>query len=111
MKCKSLLVVVLLGLPTCQDAERSVQQDCDSGDMQGCTDLGVMYATGAGVTRDDARAVSLYQRACDGGEMRGCFNLGLIYRTGAGVTRDDARARSLYRQACDGGLPEACTRE
>jgi TPR repeat protein len=40
-----------------------------------------MYDKGEGVTRDLARAVSLYQQACDGGEALGCLNLGVSRAT------------------------------
>ena len=67
-----------------------------------------MYFSGEGVTRDPARAASLYQQACDGGAVESCYNLGVLYENGAGVTRDLARAASLYQQACDGGLAQGC---
>ena len=38
----------------------------------------------ASVTRDLARAASLYQQACDGGAVEGCFNLGVMYDAGEG---------------------------
>ena len=38
----------------------------------GCTNLGLMYAFGAGVTLNLARAAGLYQTACEGGERLAC---------------------------------------
>ena len=70
-----------------------------------------MYATGDGVTRDVARAATLFQRACDGGEARGCYALAVSYNTGVGVTQDLARAATLFRQACDGGYAAGCRAE
>ena len=72
MNHKSVFAVVLLGLLACQDAERRYQQACDGGDMQGCYNLGVSYATGEGVTQDLDRALSLFQQACDGGFVEAC---------------------------------------
>jgi TPR repeat protein len=81
---------------------------CDGGALTGCTNLGVMYSDGRGVTQNAARAVELLRRACDGGDMFGCTNLGVIYSDGRGVAQDAARAVELYRQACDGGDMNGC---
>ncbi len=71
MKRKSLLVLVSLALFACQDAER-LRLSCDDGNATACYNLGALYANGERVTRDLARAVSLYQQACDGGLARAC---------------------------------------
>ncbi len=66
------------------------------------------YESGEGVTRDLARAVSLYQQACDGGEAAGCSNLGALYESGEGVPQNSAHAATLFQQACDGGYAPGC---
>ena len=109
MRQRLLLAVVLVGLLSCQDVERAYREACEGGDMLGCNELGVLYGTGEGVTKDLEHAAILYQRACDGGEMWGCVNLGTMYGTGEGVTRDRPRAIELYQQACDGGQNWGCT--
>ena len=40
--------------------------------MEGCANLGLIYVNGQGVTRDVARALSLYQQACEGGLVEVC---------------------------------------
>ena len=52
---------------------------CDSGNMRGCYNLGVMYTNGNGVEKDLGKAVELFKKACDGGDMDGCRNLGIMY--------------------------------
>ena len=73
MKIESVLVAAVLGLLpgplASQDTERVHRERCDDGELLSCNVLGLMYETGAGVTRDLARAVALYERACDGGVM------------------------------------------
>jgi hypothetical protein len=91
-----------------QDAE-SLRRSCEDGNAVACSNLGNMYYGGEGVTRDLARAASLYQQACDGGSEEGCSNLGVLYENGEGVPQDFARAASLYQQACDGGSGEGCS--
>jgi hypothetical protein len=92
------------------DASRCISA-CDDGDASSCTDLGLMYAAGrGGLTKDAARAVTLFQRACDAGNMRGCTNLGLSYETGqGGLPKNEVRAMALHQRACDGGDMRGCT--
>jgi uncharacterized protein len=61
-----------------------------------------MYAAGrGGLTKDPARAVTLFQRACDAGNMRGCTNLGLSYEIGqGGLPKSAVRAMALQQRAC-----------
>lgn len=86
----------------------STARACDAGTAGACTDLGVLYAEGKGVTQDLPRARSLYQRACDGGNSPGCTNLGNMYNNGSGGPQDAVRARSLYQRGCDGGNAVGC---
>ena len=88
-------------------AER-FRRSCDGGNMEGCANLGGMYADGLGVTQNETRAVELYQRACAGGNMAGCVDLGWAYANGRGVEQNDTRAAELYQRACDGGDSWAC---
>jgi TPR repeat protein len=46
-------------------------QACDGGNMNGCANLGTVYAQGVGLTRDTAKAAALFHKACDGGEPLG----------------------------------------
>src|SRR5262245_23005158 len=39
-------------------------QECNAGRIEGCSDLGAMYASGKGVTKDEGKAVALFQVAC-----------------------------------------------
>jgi TPR repeat protein len=86
----------------------SIGRACDSGDRISCRNLGLMCAGGRGVTRNEARAVQLYQRACDLGELLGCTNLELMYELARGVAKDEARAFALYRRMCDDSTTVGC---
>lgn len=81
---------------------------CDQGKPSACFTLGTMYASGAGVTKDNPRAIALFQKACDGGDAQGCGALGFMYETGSGIQKDLAHALNLYRKACDGGGGLGC---
>jgi uncharacterized protein len=80
------------------------REGCDAGDAQSCSVLGVMYETGSGVPRDEARARELYAFACRKGNARACSSLGaLVEKDG-----DLDGAATLYEVACFGAQPEAC---
>lgn len=61
----------------CSYGTRTVElfkKACEAGDAHGCSNLGVMYSSGRGVTRDDGRAVEFYRKACEAGDSNGCGN-------------------------------------
>ncbi len=73
----------------------------DQGSATAQVRLGLMYARGHGVPRDDAAAVSWYRKAAEQGFAWGQTNLGYMYAQGRGVARDDAEAVSWYRKAAE----------
>jgi len=54
--------------------------------------LGMIYDTGEGVTKDAAEAVKWYRKAADQGLAAAQFNLGVMYANGEGVTKDNMEA-------------------
>jgi uncharacterized protein len=90
------------------EARTLYQQACDGGNMDGCDNLGVLYANGQGGLKDYAQASALYRKACDGGNMHGCANLGSVYESGQGVSQSYIQAFSLHKKACDGGDALGC---
>jgi TPR repeat protein/serine/threonine protein kinase len=88
---------------------QGLQLACDHGEAGKCLDLALMYQSGNLVQKDQARAVSLFQRACDGELARACNELGVAYRRGlGGVAPDETRAAALYQRACDAGYAIGC---
>ena len=61
---------------------------CNGREMPSCSNLGIMYANGNGVEKNEQKAVELYKKACDGGNMHGCRNLVVMYTNGNGVEKD-----------------------
>lgn len=87
--------------------------------IKACSDLGVMYAQGGGVTQDHLEALKLYGKACDGGNALGCYNLAYIYDHGiydydangyskAVLKIDGLQAANIYTKSCNGGVATAC---
>jgi serine/threonine protein kinase len=91
------------------EAATLFDQACSAGSREACANLGVMYASGKGVAKDDARAAALYATACNAGDATGCNNLGNIYALGRGVSKDFAEAASLYARACAAGNAVSCS--
>jgi TPR repeat protein len=72
----------------------------DKGSSSAMVELGVLYATGAGVARDDAQARALLQRAAQAGNPRGISNLAAL-PGGGGAPADPAQARQLLAKAAE----------
>ncbi|MGA2890113.1 MAG: protein kinase [Terracidiphilus sp.] len=91
------------------EAAALFDRNCSKGVPEACATLGLMYANGNGVAKDDSRAATLYDKACNAGDAVGCNNLGNIYWNGRGVQQDDIHAASLYLKACQAGNAVGCS--
>jgi TPR repeat protein len=63
--------------------------------------LGRMYATGVGVARDDAEAVSWYRKGASAGNLNAMSALGVALMEGRGVGKDPQEGLRLLRAAAD----------
>ena len=81
----------------------------DQGYAEGQSQLAGMYATGKGITENDAIAVSWYRKAADQGYTWAQVELAGMYKEGWGIKQDPVAAVSWYRKAIDEGKadPEA----
>ena len=84
-------------VPDFRETLRAAKQ----GDAQAQTNLGLMYADGRGVRRDDAEAFKWYRQAAAQGNAEAQYNLGLMYEYGLGVRQDYAEAVKWYRQVAE----------
>ena len=57
----------------------------EQGDAEAQYNLGVMYANGEGVPKDDAEALKWYRKAAEQGFAKAQLNLGVMYTNGEGV--------------------------
>jgi TPR repeat protein len=71
----------------------------DKGSSSAMVELGVLYATGAGVAPDEAQARKLFERAAEAGNPRGVTNLAAL--SGGGAPADPARARALLAKTAE----------
>lgn len=76
----------------------------DRGSTSAMVELGVLYATGSGVPRDETQARKLFERAAEAGNPRGVINLTAL--SSGGASPDPARGRALLAKAAETN-PEA----
>jgi TPR repeat protein len=82
------------------DAIAAWRKAADKGSTSEIVELGVLYATGAGVAKDDAQARKLFERAAEGGNPRGVSNLAALSGTG-GTPSDPVKAREMLAKAAE----------
>lgn len=80
------------------EAMAAWRKAADKGSTSAMVELGVLYGTGAGVTRDEAQARKLFERAAQAGNPRGISNLAAL---GGGASSDPARARELLSKGAE----------
>jgi TPR repeat protein len=74
---------------------------------QAQNELGAMYLSGEGVSRDPAEAFHWFQLAAQQALPDAQNNLGYLYSTGQGTTRDYQQALRWFGLAARQGLPSA----
>ena len=83
--------LAVMGL-SAQDNLDAVRQAAEQGDAAAQYNLGLMYANGEGVPKDDAEAVKWYRLAAEQGQANAQHNLGVMYANGEGVLKDSVLA-------------------
>jgi len=81
------------------DAIAAWRKASDKGSTSAMVELGVLYGTGTGVTKDEEQARKLFQRAADAGNPRGASNLAAL--GSAGKPADPAHTRELLAKAAE----------
>lgn len=103
-----VLMLVVLVVPACsQDPTAELRQRAEQGDTEAQYDLGLMYANGEGVARDDEQAVRWFRLAAEQGDADAQFNLSFMYLNGEGVPQDYEEAIRWFRAAAEQGLAPA----
>ena len=98
-----LAVMVL----SAQDDLDTLRQAAEQGNAAAQFSLGLMYADGEGVPKDDAEAVRWYRLAAEQGQAAAQYNLGVRYAFGQGALKDDDEAVKWFRLAAEQGRPDA----
>ncbi len=92
-----------------KDAVASYRRAADKGSTAAMVELGVMYASGSGLPKDEAQARKLLERAAQAGNPRAVANLmALGGGSGSAATPSDpAQARAMLQTAADRNSAEA----
>ncbi len=91
-----------------QDAMQELMPAAISGNAEAEELIGVMYALGLGVERDDQRAFEWYLRAAMKGHAGAQSGVGWYYEVGRGMPAPDlVRAYMWYVLSAIGGDPDA----
>ena len=78
------------------EAVEAWRKAADKGSTSAMVELGVLYGTGAGVAKDEAQALKLFERAAAAGNPRGISNLAAL---SGGASTDPVQARTLLAKA------------
>jgi TPR repeat protein len=81
------------------EAIAAFRKAAEKGSSSAMVELGVAYATGSGVTQDEAQARNLFERAAEAGNPRGVSNLAAL--SGGGTPSDPVRARALLAKGAE----------
>ena len=88
-----------------EEEVRQLRPLAERGNTEAQCHLGVMYATGKGIDRNDRAAVYWYRKAALQGDADAQFRLGMMYANGRAI--HDTTAVNWYRKAAEQGHAEA----
>jgi TPR repeat protein len=90
------------------DAIAAYRKAIDKGSSAAMVELGILYAAGSGVAKDEAQAHKLFERAAAAGNPRGVTRLTALSGGGtAGPQADPAEARAMLMKAAEANSAEA----
>jgi tetratricopeptide (TPR) repeat protein len=90
-----------------QESVEWYQKAADQGTADAQFNLGLMYAQGHGVLKNDSKAVEWWQKAADQGDANAQCGLGVMYAEGHGVPKDHGKAVEWFQKAADHGNASA----
>ncbi len=92
------------------EAIAAYRKAIDKGSTAAMVELGILYAAGSGVAKDEAQARALFERAAAAGNPRGVTRLTALSSNGgagAGPPADPAEARAMLMKAAEANSAEA----
>lgn len=101
----SVTLICVLGFSSFGMADEisDLTAKAEAGDVSAQYSLGMMYATGEGVTQNYQQAVYWWQKAAERGNTAAQFDLGVMYANGEGVTQDYVQAHKWWNIASTNG--------
>jgi len=83
------------------------QQAAQQGNARAQFDLGLMYAKGEGVRKDEKKAFSWFHKAARNNHVEAKFYMGLSFAQGRGVRKQAQLARYWFKLAVKAGHKQA----
>jgi hypothetical protein len=90
-----------------KSAHQLFLQLAEQGIAKAQYNLGLMYAKGKGVVKNDSEAIKWWKLAAEQGDGKAQTNLGWVYEKGKSVPIDAQKAAKWYQLASDQGIAKA----
>src|SRR5437773_3728986 len=105
----SVAVFQLAGQQTEPDRKQveEVKAKAETGDAKAEYDLGLCYANGNNVAKDEVEAVKWFRKAAEQNYAKAQATLGFCYYDGQGVTKDEVEAVKWFRKAAEQNIAVA----
>ena len=104
-----IIIAIAIFLSTNLLANQQYKQDCKSGKMQSCIELGMLYYTGDGIKQNIKKSQKLFKKACKNRVSRGCHYLGYGFlRGGEGIEKSKRKAMLAFARGCNMGNELSC---
>src|SRR5262249_15298905 len=97
------LRAVLEPYPTPAETAARHRKAAERGEAWAQREVAKLYASGRGVSSDEAEGLRWTRKAAEQDEGEAIFQVGYALEKGRGVARDDAEAATWYRRAADRG--------
>ena len=99
--------LLLNSTPVHADKFADTKSRAEQGYANAQYELGLMFVTGRGASKNDAEAIKWFQKAAGQGFVDAQFSLGVMYANGDGVAENDTEAARWYLKAADQGFRDA----
>lgn len=107
VEAASAVTAVTVKKLTPEEKFAKLQKEAGAGDAEAQVQIGIMYAEGNGIFKDETKAAEWFQKAVAQGHARGQYDLGLAYSRGEGVPEDVIKAAELEQKAAAQGFAPA----
>ena len=100
-----MILMLIPMIASAQSTYKEFIKAAKKGDADAQYRIGSCYSKGAGVEKDEKKAVDWWRKAAEQGHAISQGLLGHAYDVGEGVTKDPSQAVYWYRKSAEQGLP------
>ena len=103
-----IFLLINLNATATNEQREEFKKNCATGNSTSCYNMGLMYANGDGVDKDDLKALAFYKKACETNYYKSCSSVALLYEESQSIGIDMKKAFKYYTKACGGEDAFAC---